>query len=184
MRRGSVAMKSVLSGIRLSIESLIFMKKTTKIINFFAGIVSVLAFLTGCAQTKWSTSLDSQFGGLKTCDMSEMYVDAYDMKTVGSYFTERSLEPCRLEELAYFCVHDNFHGMPVSQIAIPYKGFSIYALYIDAAPEYVAERLGWPELARPVGIDEEGGGKALPQAVAAQNDASRTILFCEPYEEP
>ena len=56
----------------------------------------------------------------------------------GKYFSERKLEPCRIDEAAYYCVTDTFYRLHVNQIATPYIGpFSVHAIYIKESPDIV-----------------------------------------------
>ncbi|MFN3987647.1 MAG: hypothetical protein ACK4KV_19320 [Rhodocyclaceae bacterium] len=141
--------------------------------------MALAALLAGCATSTGKTSLDQQFAGMAQCQLPEMYLNPLDGSLVGDYFVQRGLQPCKVADLAYFCVSDRYRGLPVSRIAIPHTGFSIHALFIDLDPETVRARLNWPELSGP-----ETDAPELPKLVPDPDRPQVSVLYCEPHQEP
>ncbi|MBX8592323.1 hypothetical protein K5D56_23440 [Pseudomonas cichorii] len=77
-----------------------------KLIALF--FLAPLAALDACA----STSLEEQFNGIEACQIKNIFLDPVTKEASGQYFSERKLEPCRIDEVAFYCVSDTFMAWP------------------------------------------------------------------------
>lgn len=134
----------------------------------YLGLLLALGASGNCL----ATSLDQQFAGLATCSIEQVFLDPSDQQVSGQYFVERQLQPCDLNEGARYCVKDQFHGLAVHAIGIPYRGpFSVHALYLDADVQTARQQLGQ-------GFD--GDGIQAPLLVAAPKKTGGSVLYCDP----
>lgn len=146
--------------------------RTTK-----AGVLIVLsAIMGGCAHT----TLEQQFQGVEVCRINDVFLDPVTNKVSGNYFTERKLEPCRLDEAAFYCVKDTFYGLTVSQVAIPYRGpFSVHAVYLEESPAVVEVKLR--AQFKEVEFNREEG--TSPFLIANPDKKQGSVLYCDEYSE-
>ncbi|MCF5032250.1 hypothetical protein [Pseudomonas syringae] len=139
---------------------------------------SVLALVTisACSNTK----LEEQFRGIEACQIKNIYLDPVTKKASGAYFTERKLEPCRVDEAAFYCVNDTFYGLAVNQIAIPYKGpFSVHAIYLEDSPATVEATL--KAKFTNIKINQKDG--MSPVLIANPKHQGSSVFYCDEYSE-
>ncbi|WP_109513205.1 hypothetical protein [Pseudomonas ovata] len=130
----------------------------------------------GCTHT----TLEQQFQGIEACDIKDVYLDANTSKATGAYFTERRLQPCRLDEAAFYCIKDTFYGLTVSEVVIPYRGpFSVHAVYLEESRPVVEQRLR----ARFKGIAFNRDDGATPFLIDDPKQPGRTVFYCDRHSE-
>lgn len=153
----------------------------TKMFNFSKWMKKLplfVVFLTvsACAHA----TLEEQFKGVERCDIHNMFLDPVTNKPSGQYFIDRKLEPCRIEEVAFYCVNDTFYGLTVSQIAIPYRGpFSVHALYLKESPAEVEKALS----ARFKGMKLNQKDGHSPLLIADPKQQGSSVFYCDEYSE-
>ncbi|WP_421547979.1 hypothetical protein [Pseudomonas sp. QD4] len=131
-----------------------------------------LLLVLGASGNCLAMSLDQQFAGLASCSVEQVFLDPSNQQLSGQYFVERQLQPCDLDEGARFCVKDQFHGLAVHAIGIPYRGpFSVHALYLDADVQTARQQLGQ-------GFD--GDGVQAPLLIADPKNPGGSVLYCDP----
>ncbi len=140
--------------------------------------VSVLALIAISACS--NTTLEEQFRGIEACQIKNIYLDPVTKKASGAYFTERKLEPCRVDEAAFYCVNDTFYGLAVNQIAIPYKGpFSVHAIYLKDSPAIVEATLK----AKFTNIKLNQKDNMSPILIANPKQQGSSVFYCDEYSE-
>ncbi|MEX5571592.1 hypothetical protein Q1J52_01490 [Pseudomonas lijiangensis] len=145
-----------------------------KFLAFF--FLAPLAVLDACA----STSLEEQFNGIEACQIKNIFLDPVTKKASGQYFSERQLEPCRIDEVAFYCVNDTFYGLAVSEVAIPYHGpFSVHAIYLKDSPATVEARLRrqFPDIK----LNQNDG--VSPILIANPKQRGSSVFYCDEYSE-
>lgn len=134
-----------------------------------------LGLLLGGAGNCQAMSLEEQFSGLATCSIENVYLDAVTLKPRGEYFTERNLEPCRMDEAAHYCLSERFHGLKVNSIVIPFRGpFSVHGLFLSASVETVRKTLG---------PDYDGDGISKPILAKNPKNPEGAMLYCDPQSQ-
>lgn len=116
--------------------------------------------------------------GFSRCELSGMYIDPVSGEAEHPFFTKNQLRPCKVtEHLAFYCLEEQFHGLPVTQLAIPSGNFPVFALYFDAkltrAREVMKRELGSDF--RPSQGSTEG---SVPELVVDPDRADRSVLIC------
>lgn len=141
------------------------------------GVLIVMsAIVSGCAHT----TLEQQFEGFEACRIKDVFLDPVTHKVSGSYFAERKLEPCRVDEAAFYCVKDTFYGLTVSQVAIPYRGpFSVHAVYLEESPAAVEVALR----AQFKGVDFNREDGTSPFLIANPDNKKGSVLYCDEHSE-
>lgn len=120
-------------------------------------------------------SLEQQFAGLADCSMENVYLDASDHQPRGAYFSERQLQPCELDEAARYCVDDQYHGLTVRAVMIPYRGpFSVHALYLKDSVDSVRQHLGTAFF---------GDGRERPLLTEDRHTPGSSVLYCDPQSQ-
>lgn len=154
-----------------------------KVVSYFSckwlkGIFLLPVFigLEACSHV----TLEDQFEGINNCDIDNVFLDPVTNKASGRYFVERQLEPCRIDEAAFYCVNDTFYGLSVSEVAIPYHGpFSVHAIYFRESPMAVEaalrKRFGDIEL------NQNDG--ASPILIVNPKEQGSSVLYCDKYSE-
>lgn len=126
------------------------------------------------------TTLEDQFRGVETCNIKNLFLDPVSHKPSGEYFVERKLEPCRIDEVALYCVNDTFYYLHVSKVAIPYVGpFSVHAVYLNEGPAVVETAL--KAQFKNIKLNQEGGGS--PMLIADPKQPGGSVLYCDEYSE-
>ncbi|MPR04666.1 hypothetical protein F0169_22890 [Pseudomonas sp. MAFF 212408] len=140
-------------------------------------ILLALFFTMGaCAQT----TLEEQFRGIESCSIKNIFLDPVSRKPSGEYFSARKLEPCRIDEVAFYCVSDTFYGLHVNQVAIPYVGpFSVHAIYLKESPDVVEPVLR----AQFKGIKLNQNDGASPILIADPKQPGSSVFYCDEYSE-
>lgn len=139
---------------------------------------SVLALIAISACS--NTTLEEQFRGIEACQINNIYLDPVTKKASGAYFTERKLEPCRVDEAAFYCVNDTFYGLTVNQIAIPYKGpFSVHAIYLKDSPATVEATLR----ARFSNLKLNQKDGKSPILITNPKQQGSSVFYCDEYSE-
>jgi hypothetical protein len=125
-------------------------------------------------------TLEKQFKGIESCQIHNIFFDPVTKKPSGEYFIQRNLEPCRLDEAAFYCVNDTFYGLSVSQIAIPYQGpFSVHALYLKESPAVVKKTLSEHFKGLTLNQDDE----RFPKLIADPQQQGSSVFYCDEYSE-
>ncbi|MEE5129846.1 hypothetical protein [Pseudomonas viridiflava] len=142
-----------------------------------AVLLTLLLFtLSGCSHT----TLEDQFNGIEVCGLKNIYLDQVTNTPTGAYFTERGLKPCRIDEVAFYCLSDTFYGLPVNEVAIPYLGpFSVHAIYFRASPATVKSVLQ----AKRVGIVLNNSDGRSPKLIENPKQKGQSVLYCDKYSE-
>ncbi len=129
-----------------------------------------------------TTSLEQALQGFSNCRLHGFYRDGDPPEPVNPYFRERGLlSPCEVDdtaEIAYFCVKDSFHGLPVDRIEMPSStaAFSqglYFTVPVEQARAVLLRALG-SEFARSAASDE---GNA-PELMEVPEDPQRSALLC------
>lgn len=125
-------------------------------------------------------TLEKQLKGIESCQIHNIFLDPVTKKPSGEYFIQRNLEPCRLDEAAFYCVSDTFYGLSVSQIAIPYRGpLSVHALYLKESPTVVKKTLSAHFKALTLNQDDE----RFPKLIADPQQQGSSVFYCDQYSE-
>ncbi|WP_367082088.1 hypothetical protein ABV589_14160 [Pseudomonas sp. HOU2] len=141
-----------------------------------APLLIALLVLSACSQM----TLEEQFTGIETCNIHNIFLDPVTNKPSGQYFIDKKLEPCRVDEAAFYCVNDKFYGLTVSQIAIPYKGpFSVHAIYLNESPVVVEAALR--ERFKDLKINQSEGN--APILIADPKQQGSSVFYCDEYSE-
>ena len=126
------------------------------------------------------TTLEDQFRGIESCNIKNIFLDPVSHKPSGEYFVERKLEPCRIDEIAFYCVNDTFYRLHVSKVAIPYIGpFSVHAVYLKEGPAIVEAALR-AEF-KDIKLNQEDG--ASPILIADPKQPGSSVFYCDGYSE-
>ncbi|NBF10248.1 hypothetical protein [Pseudomonas sp. Fl4BN1] len=134
-----------------------------------------LLMLLALGQPCLAMSLEQQFAGIAHCSMENIYLDASDHQPRGEYFSERQLQPCKLDEAARYCVDDQYHGLTVSAVMIPYRGpFSVHALYLKDSVDSVRQHLGGAFF---------GDGRERPLLIEDRHNPGSSVLYCDPQSQ-
>lgn len=167
-------------------HSLCFLSKVNLMLNFKLCIStkklklvawSALFFTIGANA---QTTLEDQFQGFESCNIKNTFLDPVSHKPSGDYFVERKLEPCRIDEVAFYCVNDTFYSLYVSKVAIPYVGpFSVHAVYLKEGPAIVeaALRAQFKDLK----LNHEDG--TSPMLIADPKQPEGSVFYCDEYSE-
>ncbi|WP_449467466.1 hypothetical protein [Stenotrophomonas humi] len=127
-------------------------------------------------------SLEQALQGFSNCRLHDFYRDGDPPEPVNPYFRERSLLiPCEVDaaaEIAYFCVKDSFHGLPVDRIEMPSSTAAFsqglhFTVPVEQARAVLLRTLG-SDFARSAASDE---GNA-PELVEIPEDPQRSALLC------
>ena len=150
--------------------------------------VTPLLACTGAAQpgqvhpAPMRVSLEQALQGFSTCRLHGFYRDGDPPEPVNPYFRERGLlTPCEVDdtaEIAYFCVKDSFHGLPVDRIEMPSSTAAFsqglhFTVPVEQARAVLLRTLG-SDFARSAASDE---GNA-PELVENPEDPQRSALLC------
>lgn len=139
-------------------------------------LLGMLVVISACSRT----TLEDQFRGMESCNIKNIFLDPVTGKVSGNYFSERKLEPCRVDEAAFYCVEDSFYGLPVSKIAIPYRGpFSVHAFYLKGSLDDVQTALR--AQFKGIKFNEEDG--ISPSLIADPDSQTDSIFYCDEYSE-
>ncbi|WP_123474153.1 hypothetical protein [Pseudomonas canadensis] len=126
------------------------------------------------------TTLEEQFRGIESCNIKNIFLDQVSHKPSGEYFSERKLEPCRIDEVAFYCVSDTFYRLHVNQIAILYIGpFSVHAIYLKESPGLVESALR----AQFKNIRLNQGDGNSPILISDPQQPGGSIFYCDEYSE-
>ncbi|UXZ98119.1 hypothetical protein K3169_09715 [Pseudomonas phytophila] len=147
------------------------LSKTFKLLS----IIFSLFVISSCARI----TLEEQFLGMQVCKVENVYLDTVTKKPSGKYFVERKLNPCRVDEAAFYCVDDTFYGLVVTQIAIPYRGpFNVHAIYLKDRPDVVKAVLS----SRFKNLNATNTGVS-PVLIANPSDQGGSVFYCDVYSE-
>lgn len=138
--------------------------------------IAALFLLSACSQT----TLEEQFKGIETCNIHNIFLDPVTNKPSGQYFIDKKIEPCRIDEAAYYCVSDTFYGLTVNQVAIPYRGpFSVHAIYLKESPAIVESvlRTQFKDLK----LNQKDGKS--PLLIADPKQQGSSVFYCDEYSE-
>lgn len=150
----------------------IFALKRLKRLSFLAA----LFLLSACSHT----TLEEQFKGIETCNIHNIFLDPVTNKPSGQYFVDKKIEPCRIDEAAFYCVSDTFYGLTVNQVVIPYRGpFSIHAIYLKESPVVVETvlRTKFKDLK----LNQKDGKS--PLLIADPKQQGSSVFYCDEYSE-
>lgn len=129
-----------------------------------------------------STSLEQALQGFSSCRLHGFYRDGDPPEPVNPYFSERGLlTPCEVDdtaEIAYFCVKDSFHGLPLDRIEMPSSTAAFsqglhFTVPVEQARAVLLRTLG-SDFARSAASDE---GNA-PELMEIPEDPQRSALLC------
>lgn len=155
-----------------------FTNKTFTASQWFKRISLIIGLLvvSACSQT----TLEEQFKGIEACNIHDIFLDPVTNKPSGQYFSDRKLEPCRIDEAAFYCVNDSFYGLTVTQVAIPYRGpFSVHAIYLKESPA-VAEAALRAQL-KGLKLNQNDGHS--PLLIADPKQQGSSVFYCDEYSE-
>lgn len=140
------------------------------------SLIIGLLVVSACSQT----TLEEQFKGIEACNIHDIFLDPVTNKPSGQYFSDRKLEPCRIDEAAFYCVNDLFYGLTVTQVAIPYRGpFSVHAIYLKESPA-VAEAALRAQL-KDLKLNRNDGHS--PLLIADPKQQGSSVFYCDEYSE-
>lgn len=126
------------------------------------------------------TTLEEQFRGIESCSIKSIYLDPVSHKPSGEYFSERKLQPCRINEVAFYCINDTFYRLHVTQVAIPYIGpFSVHAIYLKESRDVVEPILR----AKFKGMKLNHDGGSSPILIADPKQPGSSVFYCDEYSE-
>jgi hypothetical protein len=124
------------------------------------------------------TTFDEMLAGFTKCDFPNVYIDGYTGKPAHSYFIERNMKPCEIQEmLAVYCVEDYFNGIPVKKIAIPRDTWPIHALYFDSNL-VETRRLLKRKLGSEFRLSQLSKSGQAPELISNPDDKKKSILIC------
>ena len=136
----------------------------------------------GTATGRWHVSLEQAMQGFSTCELQGFYREGDPPQPVNAYFSERGLlMPCEVDEaaeIAYFCVKDTFHGLPVDRIEMPaytapFSQGIYFSVPIEEARAVLRRTLG-SDFSRSAASD---AGR-VPELVEVPEDPQRSALLC------
>lgn len=143
-------------------------------ITEIATLALVFSGVIGCTKV----TLEEQFEGIINCKIENIFLDPVTENPSGTYFIERQLQPCHVDEAAFYCVDDTFHGLNVWQVAIPYRGpFSVHAIYFKENYSVAVN-----SLINELSLDMDNN-ETKPILIADPERQGRSIIYCEPYSE-
>lgn len=130
-----------------------------------------------------AATFEEMLSGFDRCEFKDVYVDIFSKKPVHAYFTERNLEPTRIEkDMAFFHLRERFFELPVYKLMIPAGTFDVHAIYIDLpierARQIVKMKFG-TEFIR--GKLSDAGEQ--PMLVTDPAHPNKSILTCNPRSE-
>lgn len=140
------------------------------------SLIIGLLVVSACSHT----TLEEQFKGIEACNIHDIFLDPVTNKPSGQYFSDRKLEPCRIDEAAFYCVNDTFYGLTVTQVAIPYRGpFSVHAIYLkeSAAVAEAALRAQFKDLK----LNQNDGQS--PLLITDPKQQGSSVFYCDEYSE-
>lgn len=141
-------------------------------------VIGLAVFVTMGASAQ--TTLEEQLRGIEDCSIRNVFLDPISHRPSGKYFSERKLEPCRIDEAAYYCVTDTFYRLHVNQIAIPYIGpFSAHAIYIKESPDIVESVL--MDQFKKIKLNKNND--TSPTLIANPKQPGSSIFYCNEYSE-
>ncbi|MGH8055218.1 MAG: hypothetical protein ACREP4_15005 [Stenotrophomonas sp.] len=127
-------------------------------------------------------SLEEALQGFSNCRLHGFYREGDPLEPVNPYFRQRGLLiPCEVDdaaEIAYFCVKDSFHGLPVDRIEMPSSTATFaqglhFTVPLEQARAVLLRTLG-SDFARSAASDE---GNA-PELMEIPEDPQRSALLC------
>ncbi|MEO4012853.1 hypothetical protein [Pseudomonas rossensis] len=140
------------------------------------SLIIGLLVVSACSHT----TLEEQFKGIEACNIHDIFLDPVTNKPSGQYFSDRKLEPCRIDEAAFYCVNDTFYGLTVTQVAIPYRGpFSVHAIYLKESPA-VAEAALRAQF-KDLKLNQNDGQS--PLLIADPKQQGSSVFYCDEYSE-
>lgn len=140
------------------------------------SLIIGLLVVSACSHT----TLEEQFKGIEACNIHDIFLDPVTNKPSGQYFSDRKLEPCRIDEAAFYCVNDTFYGLTVTQVAIPYRGpFSVHAIYLKESPA-VAEAALRAQF-KDLKLNQNDGQS--PLLITDPKQQGSSVFYCDEYSE-
>lgn len=125
-----------------------------------------------------SASFSRAVSGFPKCDLPDLFVDAVTGEPAHVLFTENNLKPCKVtDQLAFYCVREKFHGLPVAKLAIPTTTLPVFALYFDVdvntARTTLKRELG--SEFRPSASSRAG---VTPELISDPEELGKSVLIC------
>ena len=133
---------------------------------------------TGMSSSETPSPFEEMLSGFERCDFRDVYLDLETGKPVHPYLLERGLEPCEIsDELAYFCIDEEFHGLPVSRLMVPASTFDLHGLFIDL-PLAQARSISKARLGSEFREDQDSADGKAPELLPDPQDPNRSVLMC------
>ena len=148
----------------------------------------IYAFLTVCALALFSNqalsaSFEEMLSGFNTCQFRNVYVDIITKTHAHSYFLDKKMSPCEIKDgMAYFCIKENFHGLPVYKLMIPAGTFDIHAIYIDM-PLSKVRKFMKNKFGSEYRKSELSDNGEQPVLIDDPKDLNKSIFMCNPRSE-
>ena len=144
----------------------------------FIGAVLVMFSFGVHAET-----IEQMLDGFTRCQFNGVYVDMISNKPIHKYFVERNLKPCMVKEsMAYFCIRENYYGLPIYKLMIPAGTFDIHAMYLDV-PLDKAQKIAKKHLGFTFSKSQLSENGDRPILMANPLDLSKSIFMCNPRSE-
>lgn len=124
------------------------------------------------------TTFERMLSGFEHCSFDRVYLDPETGAPAHPYLAERDLKPCEIiDEMAYFCVDENFHGLPVSKLMIPASTFDLHAIFIDL-PLDEARKISRDHFGSDFHESHNSREGNTPELIENPNDRDKSILSC------
>ncbi|MBH1431603.1 hypothetical protein I5U42_09890 [Stenotrophomonas maltophilia] len=132
-----------------------------------------------------TTDLSPLLDALPTCALDGWYIDQQAGRPAHPWLAANASKPCKVDEeneIATFCVHGQWNGLPVEEVILPTMTFVSYrrvkiGLPLEKARSIVRQRFGQDF---PGGAAYEEGHE--PKLMADPEDAQRSWLLCSTPE--
>ena len=123
----------------------------------------------------------SLVGGLKGCEFEGWYIDPQTGKAVNEYFNKRNMTPCETDaenEIAYFCVSENYHGIGVSKIEMQLSTAAVSRGLHFEVPVEEARRILKEELGSEFRRSARSERAESPELFVDPKDERKSLFLC------
>ncbi|PJG60584.1 hypothetical protein [Aeromonas cavernicola] len=136
--------------------------------------------LAGCA-----TPFERMWQGLATCELTDLYIDSETGQAVNAQL--RTYTPYKQSEgFAWYKVHQELHGLPITGFIVPMSTFEVHALFVDT-PIANARRLTHNAFGSDFSDERQHALGEAPLLLRDPKNPKRAIIDCtkeESTDEP
>jgi hypothetical protein len=141
------------------------------------GFASACTFAVA-PETVRLTSFMQVARGFETCELPGLYIDEYGAGPGNTYLERIEVKACgQSEEIAYFCVDEDFHGLRVEKIAVPRSTLPVFALYLSS-DFATARSILHAGLGTDFVLSQASARGEQPELVVDPDDPEKSILIC------